>query len=154
MYADFMYQVAGFTGSRHGISSPQRENLMKFICEARPLKVHHGDCLGADAEMHMLCRIMPVPVVIHPPLDNHYRAFCQPGPSDEIREPKSYLGRDWDIVTETNYLVACPRQNKRPRSNIGSGTWTTVSYAEDAGMGTIVFYPDGRAVVDGKPLIR
>lgn len=152
-YERFRGLHAGATGTRERISSQQRENLMKVLCDLRPRRVSHGDCINADAEVHWICRSLAIPVNIRPPLDAKFRAFCPPGLHDTLFPEKSYLARDFDIVSESCFLIAIPK-GERPASKIGSGTWTTVGYAEAAGMGTIILYPDGRVEVDGNPVVR
>jgi len=152
-YMRFAMMTAGFTGTRRPVSSMQRENLMRVIGDLRLPEGHHGDCINADAEFHFLCRSFAVKLVIHPPSDPRFRAFCPPGLMDEIRDPKPYLARNMDIVTESSFLIAVP-DRPRPAGSRGSGTWTTVGYAGQMGMGTIILHPDGRMEVDGRPLVR
>lgn len=132
-----MRLCAGFTGTREGITSFQRGNLMQLLAAAVPVELHHGDCKGADAEAHSMADGLLIPVIIHPPVKDDYRAFCW---SHDIREPKPYLDRDRDIVEETSYLIACPKQDT-PRSG---GTWYTVDYAIRTGKPVYLLYPDGR----------
>jgi hypothetical protein len=146
----FRFRTAGFTGTRRGITSFQRANLMSLLCLLLPQALHHGDCVGADAEAHGLCRAAGVPVVVHPPADGRFRAFCDPPPGGVLRPARPYLARNRDIVAESAYLIAVP-QGERPASSIGSGTWTTVGYAERAGMGVVILHPDGRIQVDETP---
>ena len=146
-YRQFAFAVAGFTGTRKNISS------VEVLFDLQVPELHHGDCTGADAEAHLLCRAACIKLVIHPPTDSRYRAFCRPGLMDEIRDPKPYLARNMDIVTESSFLIAVP-DGPRPVDTRGSGTWTTVGYAEQMGMGTIILHPYGLIEVDGNPLVR
>lgn len=143
---------AGFTGTRDGISSFQRANLLQFLAAANPGVLHHGDCVGADAEAHTLAVSLGIPIVIHPPEKNVYRAYCAlPGvPADvEWRPRRPYLQRNHFIVTETDYLIACPKHNRIPSAGHQGGTWYTVSYALRQDRPVYVFFPDGR--VDRMP---
>ena len=126
---------------------------MKVLCDLQPVRVSHGDCINADAEVHGMCQGLGIPVNIRPPSDDRFRAFCTPGLEDRLFPCRGYLERDFDIVSESCFLIALPNAD-RPASRIGSGTWTTVHYAEIAGMGTIILYPDGRVEVDGNPVVR
>jgi hypothetical protein len=49
----------GFTGTRHGMTPAQRHAVSQLIAElaaGAAFTAHHGDCVGADAEFHDLCR--------------------------------------------------------------------------------------------------
>ena len=129
---------AGFTGTRHLISSPQRAVLMSFLIARRPGRVHYGDCTGADYEMFLMSHALGIKTVSHPPENDLYRMFTL---ADEVRDPKPYLERNRDIVDSSDYLVACPREDREVSR---SGTWMTVRYARSAGLTVAVVYPSGR----------
>jgi hypothetical protein len=136
-------RVAGFTGPRDGLTSFQRVNLLGLLVELRPREARHGDCVGADAEMHLLCAALGVRVRIHPPDVDRHRAFCHffvPGCVDEVCDPKPYLVRDHDIVDNSDYLVATPKGAEVVRS----GTWATVRYARELRLPVFLLHPDGR----------
>ncbi len=145
----FRLAVAWLTGSRHGITSFQRENLLRVLAELCPARLHHGDCTGADAEAHCLCRGLGIPVTVHPPLSPRFRAFCDPGPDGEMRNPAPYLARNRAIVHWSSFLIALPSGSRPENGTAGSGTWTTVRYAEEAGTWAVILYPGGRVEVDG-----
>jgi hypothetical protein len=114
----------GFTGTQQGMTDEQKaavDHLMGLLT-TDAVEVHHGDCVGADADMHDIAENYCADVVIHPPDNDSKRAFCTGG---EMREPKPYLARNRDIVDETEVLIACPYGEERQRS----GTWSTVRYA-------------------------
>lgn len=134
--------VAGFTGTRHGLSSFQRQNLGRLLMTAAPRRGHHGDCLGADAEFHMLCEALGIPVTVHPPDSEKLRAFCS---GEVVLPPLPYLVRDLDIVVSSDYLIACPADYSRQR---GSGTWATVAYARRYDIPVWLLFPDGTIRVD------
>lgn len=63
-------QTIGFTGTRKGMSSPQEDTLCNLLSLLSGFiaVAHHGDCLGADAEFHELCRETGLKIHVHPPL--------------------------------------------------------------------------------------
>jgi hypothetical protein len=146
----------GFTGTREGLSPRQRVRLtmMLTFAKAGPGVLHHGDCVGADAEAHELALRCGWQVVVHPPIEAKLRAWCgiekclicgpnpRPGctfcngegavESDPQRitilDPADYLVRDRAIVDACEFLVAAPKSEARE-----GGTWYTVGYAEQVG---------------------
>jgi len=132
----------GFTGTRDGMSKEQRATLKTILTTLRPREVHHGDCIGADAEFHEICsKIDSISdIVIHPPKIDTARAFCKAG---IIREEKDYLDRDKDIVNETDMLIAAPKTLYEVKR---SGTWFTIRYASMIYRPTIIITPDGDMV--------
>lgn len=129
----------GFTGSRKGISRQQKEALLQILATLTPSEIHHGDCVGADREFHLMCRdLLPeCSVVVHPPSDPKHRAFCE---GDVTRAPSDYLARNRRIVAQSVLLVACPNGPPTARS----GTWYTVRQAVAAGRPHLIVWPDGR----------
>lgn len=123
-----MRYVVGFTGTRVGMTAPQKKSLRKLLTSVlrrsseRP-HFHHGDCVGADKEAHDIARELGFYIVIHPPESSAMRSWCE---GDEIREPKDYLERNRDIVDESTMMMASPKTSKEKRR---SGTWSTVRYS-------------------------
>ena len=114
----------GFTGSQGGMDEGQIDRVRDLIGQATEL--HHGDCIGSDAQAHVIAMTLGVRTVIHPPDDGRKRAFCQ---ADEAREPRPYLVRNRNIVDATDALIAAPDGPERRRS----GTWATIRYARKIG---------------------
>lgn len=111
---------------------------MAFLEEAEPFEVHYGDCTGADYELFLLAKSFGIKTVMHPPDNPVYRMFTN---GDVIREPLGYLARNVRIVEESDYLVACPREEHEVAR---SGTWMTVRYARSVGRTRVLLYPGGR----------
>jgi hypothetical protein len=90
--------ILGFTGTSHNGGMTQRQSdTVRYLFHELPLHVlHHGDCLGADAQAHRLARHMRAWVVVHPPRDPKARAFCKD--YDELRPMFGYLTRNKHIV--------------------------------------------------------
>src|SRR5438034_5874789 len=119
----------GFTGTRDGMTAVQMRAVHDYLVYVRRVsdsedieryEFHHGDCIGSDAQGHVIATVLRYWTVAHPPLNTRFRAWCKAG---EIREPKDYLARDWDIAQETGELIATPKDfSPRPRPG---GTWTT-----------------------------
>jgi hypothetical protein len=71
----------------------------------RAVTFHHGDCVGADEQAHVIARICGFFIVIHPPTDPRKRAWCT---GDFVMTPAPYLDRNAAIVRSTVVLVAAP----------------------------------------------
>ena len=118
----------GFTGTRGGLTAEQHRDLVQFFTDHydRISEWHHGDCVGADEESHILAvHFLGVEkVFIHPPTDPKHRAWCE---SPNMLPLAPYLERDRAIVDATDMLVGAPKAGKpAPRS----GTWYTIRYAK------------------------
>jgi hypothetical protein len=125
----------GFTGTSQGMTSKQKAIVRNLLLGEEEL--HHGDCIGADAEVHEIANGFKILVVIHPPTNPKARAFCEA--ASETREPLPYLDRNHVIVDETDALVAAPRGPEVQRS----GTWATIRYALKQGKPVFIVLPDG-----------
>lgn len=135
--------VVGFTGTREGMTLRQKAYVRDALNLLEPVEVHHGDCIGADAEFHALCKDS-WPVVIHPPSDPKLRAFC--GSQFDQAPEKPYLDRNRDIVDACDVLIATPKEEWEQSKG---GTWYTIRYARQQGVKTIIVWPDGSALIDG-----
>lgn len=112
----------GITGGRSGARPDQLETLRSKLFEVFATSLHHGDCVGADAQAHEIARELGLRIVVYPPDNPEYRAWCA---GDEFWSPRPYLKRNYDIVDNTDLLIALPDRPECQRS----GTWSTVRYA-------------------------
>lgn len=129
-------EILGFTGTREGMTSEQIgtvDNITAFEFD----EVHHGDCIGADHDMHRIARANGQRLIGHPPEDPSLRAFCN---FDDLLDPKPYLERDRDIVDMCDVLIATPKESVEVQKG---GTWYTVRYARSKGKKIIIVWPDG-----------
>jgi len=140
----------GITGTRAGCTQQQTEAIRAHLiqtvlaCYAGPPTFHHGGCVGADRDLHRLVREVwgrTVRIVIHPAIDQP-AGLCDWTDADEMREPAPSLVRNRAIVDAIRFgaLYACP---KGMMSEMRSGTWATIRYAERMKKGAIIFWPDG-----------
>jgi hypothetical protein len=130
----------GFTGTRKGMTTPQRNTLRYMLTIYTGSEFHHGDCIGADNQAHGDAIQCGMRVVVHPPILDRLRAFCK---GHETRDPKPYLVRNREIVGETDLLIACPDvANEIERS----GTWATVRFARSIKRPIWIILPDGYEV--------
>ena len=138
----------GFTGTREGMSPGQRHNLMLILEGAYKSRgstgavLHHGDCVGADAEAHELAQSLGLAVVIHPPTNPKARAYCQG--AERWHQELDYLVRNHEIVRCSDLLVAAPAGVEVHRS----GTWATVRYARKTGDRILVLEREGDVIHD------
>lgn len=128
----------GFTGTREGMTNEQAITVSNILVSVTVDKVHHGDCIGADADFHRLARGLKLPIKGHPPTKDDYRAFCD---FDEQNPPKSYYARNRTIVNEgKDLLIATPKESEEQPKG---GTWYTVGYASTVKRWTVIVWPDG-----------
>jgi len=133
----------GFTGTQIGMSPAQFHAFCRVYKNLAPTEFHSGDCIGSDEEAHDFAESQGAWTVIHPPDDSSKRAFCK---GDEIRPPKPYLERNNDIVSDSECMIAAPRQFKEVR---WSGTWATIRYARKAGRKIFIIFRDGNVEEEG-----
>ena len=129
----------GITGTQAGMTEAQFAALELLLPHLGMTELHAGDCIGVDAEIVTYVKeLLPsVKTVGHPPLIADKRAFLE---YDEEREQKDYLTRNHDIVNESEYVIACP---KEAGEVLRSGTWATVRYARKTEKTVIIIKPDG-----------
>lgn len=134
--------ILGFTGTQKGMTQRQRATVRYLFSELNMEVLHHGDCVGADAQAHREAEAYEIDIVVHPPTDGVKRAFCQPRVNVTVLDPRPYLARNRDIIAAgTDGLIAAPRGHvEQPR---GSGTWATVRYARKARRRIWIVFPDG-----------
>jgi hypothetical protein len=116
--------IVGFTGTRMGMTEGQVAHLRSLLLQLGATGLHHGDCLGADAQAHAVALELKLFITIHPPEDSKYRAFCEGW--DYMMAPAPYLARNHDIVRECQHLLVAPKRNEQ---ELRSGTWATWRYA-------------------------
>jgi len=146
----------GFTGTQSGIVEFQKVKVTEYFEQYLPNEFHHGDCIGSDAEAHILFLEYHTRhdteerrIVIHPPTNPNKRAFCGlhglQGSEKRIPEElavklveckypvkiewhsnKVYLERNKDIVNDCEIMLATPKEVEH---TVRSGTWATIRYA-------------------------
>lgn len=131
----------GFSGSREGMNPNQRKKLVAILTLVRVVDqestLHHGDCIGADAEAHDIAAGLGFSICIHPPRNPQLRAHRKPVGSGTTFEPEEYLTRNRNIIFHCPMLIACPRDDSR------GGTWYTIRKAAKQKRHVIVLWPGG-----------
>jgi len=127
----------GFTGTRMGMTFNQRARLREILGQCMAdhsgaVSFHHGDCIGADEQAHAIADELKLRIIVHPPEDPKYRAFCQ-GHVEE--DPLPYLERNKNIVSRSYILIAAPKQNYEVAR---SGTWYTVRRAREQDLTVLI----------------
>jgi len=126
---------AGFTGTRGGLKVAQADALREVLQGVT--RLHHGDCVGADAEAYAMARQQGTPTEGHPPSNYGLRAFTM---NDRDHLPAPYLVRNRAIVDATDELIACPG---KMQENVRSGTWATIRHARATGKPITIIWPTG-----------
>jgi hypothetical protein len=129
----------GFTGTRYDLTKFQEEELDKIFKSINISEFHHGDCIGADEYAAKLVHKLQknIKIICHPPVETSDRAYTD-NIANEVREPKTYMKRNQDIIDESNLLVACSYSDVEV---VRSGTWATIRKARKKKIPVIVVYP-------------
>jgi hypothetical protein len=128
----------GFTGTRRGMTLEQRIAVQQAMFNLGMTHFHHGDCVGADAQAHLMAMAAGAVLHIYPPENPARRAFCRA--HWEAFPPKPYLDRNKDIVNASVFLIAAPGEmDEQTRS----GTWSTVRFARTTRKPIGIIFPDG-----------
>ena len=116
-------RVVGMTGTRDGMTKGQKATFMNILRKYGHT-LHHGDCVGADADSHKIGERLfgEDNIVIHPPNKKDLRAFCS---SPNIHKERGYFPRNRDIVDSCDFLLGVPKS----LNNKKGGTWYTINYA-------------------------
>ena len=139
----------GFTGTRNGMTSLQIRGVHAYMLgtnrvyesnrEVAGIEGHHGDCLGADHEFHVLAVVLGWRTFAHPPDNYRVRAWCR---ADVVLPERDYLERDRDIVLAADGGLLAAPAGTAPEPH--SGTWATIRFAVRAGRPATIIFPDGR----------
>lgn len=133
--------IIGVTGSRHGFNSDEQK--ASFIRDlAKASVIIHGACVGVDELMHHYAFEHKLPIEVHPPINDNFRAMNLPaGLNVAWFAPKDYLARNREIVERCELLLAAPEfhEIQKPRS----GTWYTINYAKKIGKPVQIYWRDG-----------
>jgi hypothetical protein len=139
--------VIGFTGTRDGLTPPQRAALKRLVADIRLSVAVHGAAIGADAEFVLaVSEIIPRPQIVARPSDQPQQTDANAlALSDKIHRVEPPLARNHKIVGDADALIACPRLDNE---ELRSGTWATVRSARKQGKLITILWPDGRVTVE------
>jgi hypothetical protein len=118
----------GVTATQQGLTERQKTLVRARLIALGCGELHHGDCIGGDADIHEIALDLGIQVIIHPPRNESKRAFCEG--AIEVKPAYDYLVRNRHIVQDTEHLIGCPHSRKEV---LRSGTWSTIRYACNTG---------------------
>lgn len=140
----------GFTGTQFGMTDKQAEAVIKTLAQLHGdqlyPRLHHGDCVGADAEAHAIAFSLGYVMTIHPPIDGSKRAHCR---ARDILPPADYMTRNSAIVAASEALVAAPRLPEA--QSFRSGTWATIRRARRKLIPVYICWPSGKIDIECAP---
>lgn len=131
----------GVTGTQRGCTLEQMGALATLLGQLQDGEswLHHGDCIGVDAEAHAIARRTGWKIRGHPPTNPGKRAWCD---CDGMDAERPYLDRNRVIVRAASTgLIAVP---STAHPILRSGTWSTVRYATKLEKTIWVIRPDGK----------
>ena len=137
--------IVGFTGTRDGMTQAQKCQVECLLLNFQPQTVHHGDCIGADADFSEIvvklnhARKLNAHIVGHPCNLHSQRAHCIVNEERPVLEPRE---RNQNIVNESGLIIVTPREFSWPKHH-RSGTWMTCGIAKNMHKRLMVVWPDG-----------
>jgi hypothetical protein len=133
-------RTIGVTGTRRGMTTAQFQTIHEILLDLpnTVVEMHHGDCIGVDAEFSLLVQeLLPLVKIVSHPCDLKTRAHTE---ADETRSIKPALIRNKDIVNESDIMFGFPRGNKE---ELRSGTWAAIRYTRKVKKPLVIIWPDG-----------
>ncbi len=143
----------GFTGTRHGMTDRQKKDFRKTFLRMQQMfdwiQFHHGDCVGADEEAHLLVSQLFIDykggvIHIHPPTIEKNRAYCKSEHKKVeivMHDPLTYNLRNIELVKASETVIAVPHAASFSRKT--GGTWNTFRYAADFKVPVLMLMPAG-----------
>lgn len=133
----------GVTASRYASQPAQYGALARLLAVLDVAELHHGDCVGGDADAHALALSYGIPVIVHPPVRPELRTFSLGAYA--YRTARDYHERNRAIVDDTTLLIAVPTS---AIEQLRSGTWSTVRYARSLQKPVALVFPDGGIAIE------
>lgn len=140
------------TGTREGMTIEQWKSAdklaRKLLSESPgPHEFRHGDCSGADTQMHTSLNVwrklnnIDLKLIGYPATGNaaNWRAWNIE--FDDEMEPAPPMTRNRRMVDASDVVIAAPKGYDEVK--IGSGTWGTIRYAKSRGKKLYIVSPDG-----------
>lgn len=130
-----MLRYAAFTGTQDGMSGIQLKNLEALLDRLNLASFHHGCCIGADEEAHEIAYALEIPIYGYP---CDITAKVAQIPREQFHwygEHKAPLDRNKDIITASDFLIACPKTHTE---ELRSGTWATIRHARKMQIPVII----------------
>lgn len=118
-----------FTGTQQGMTPTQKVVLERRLRELKATYLIHGGCIGADDEADQIAVSLGIERICYPSTNLEKSidpAILRARGNIRIYNRQQPLVRNWDIVKNGVYLLACPSQVAEV---LRSGTWATVRYA-------------------------
>lgn len=113
----------GFTGTRHGMSTEQRDAVDAIVAEMfGAVTAHHGLCVGADEEFQAITRVRGIDVIGHPGPDWPHGDLCARVVCLDVLDPLPHMKRNAAIVAASSIMIAAPHE---PEPQPCGGTWGT-----------------------------
>lgn len=128
-----------FTGTRKGMTASQKTCFESVLKSSKATLLIHGDCLGADADAHIVANKLSVEIHKRPCNLESQRAFMVGGTI--IAEPENPLDRNRKIINDGDILVGCPGMLEE---ELRSGTWAAIRWARKINKPIILLWPDGK----------
>lgn len=136
----------GFSGTQKGMTEAQTEAVWSMIAAIAliypqgKVNAHHGLCIGADWQFHVMCRGWVIPIIGHPPVNKSKVAKFDMSDFAYLWDDKDYLDRNTDIVNCSTSFIGAPGEMEE---QLRSGTWSTIRKAKKKGIRGVIVFPDG-----------
>lgn len=131
----------GFTGTRRGMTQLQKTFVAHLLFLKQADIAHHGGCVGADTDFDDICwnsRPSSIGTIIHPSNLRNQQGRWRI--ASYVHKEKPPLERNKDIVNESDFLIATPKEYEEV---LRSGTWATIRCARKQQRPIYIVYPNG-----------
>jgi hypothetical protein len=136
------YKSIGVTGTRHGLSIAQRKWFKDFLEHNSANVLHHGDCVGVDAEVATEFSNQGSYIIAHPGNSRDaWKAYCPV--NDLILTWRENLERNKTLADCSSLMLCFPLTETE---SLQSGTWFTIRYIRKQEIPFFVITPSGSVI--------
>lgn len=131
----------GFTGTRQGMTDPQRDAVENILARYSG-EFTHGGCNGSDRQVGLIADRLGYDVNIRPgdPAQFGFHKL-EDAHWNRLYDPEPYMVRNQKIVDDgEDLIIATPSKGYE---ELRSGTWATVRMARKARRRLMIVFPDG-----------
>lgn len=132
-------RTIGVSGTRKGWTDAQKDKFQAYCLITQSISIlHHGDCVGVDAQACAFAQSLGIHTISHPPINEDHRAHTEGNAI--VLQAQKYMQRNRDIVHSVEFMLFVPSDSEMRKTG---GTWLTYHASDQMKMPLMLIWPNG-----------